>query len=257
MTRKFFLFLILSSLLISCHSGKLKHRPIRIALSSASENYVKWIHRIDSSVVIFDLKSLPFDSAIIVLSKCDGVIFTGGEDISPNLYHKTDDSSRCETNPHRDSLEIVLLRKAFKSKMPVLGICRGEQLINVFQGGTLFMDIPAEHPSDVVHKCEDYTKCYHTVTISPGTLLKEVSKVDTGWVTSNHHQAIENLGHELKISAYTKDNLPEAIEWTDPKEKSFLLAVQWHPERMKPGDRLSDPLIKTFMQASIIYSVFN
>ena len=194
MKMKLILLVMVTGLFLSCNRSPLKHRPIKIALSSASDNYIKWIHRVDSTVNIIDLKSLPIDSAIQKLITCDGIIFTGGEDVVPSYYGKTADSSRCETNPARDSLEFALITKAFKVKMPVLGICRGQQIINVSLGGTLIVDIPTDHPSEVVHRCDDYTRCYHHVIIEPGTLLKEVCKADTGWVTSNHHQAVENPG---------------------------------------------------------------
>ena len=252
---KIILLAVLTGLLISCNRGPLKHRPIKLALSSASESYIKWIHRVDSTVTIVDLKSLPVDSAIKILITCDGIIFTGGEDVVPSYYGKAADSARCETNPARDSLEFALIRKAFKVKMPVLGVCRGQQLINVSQGGTLIVDIPADHPSSVVHRCDDYTKCYHHVIIEPGTLLKEVCKADTGWVTSNHHQAVENPGQDIRISALASDDIPEAIEWSDPKDKGYFMAVQWHPERMPKGDPLSDPIVTAFLQACIIHGI--
>jgi putative glutamine amidotransferase len=255
MKRCLYLLIVLTGLLVSCNRSPLHHRSIKVALTSATENYINWIHRIDSTVIIIDLKSMPVDSALRQLLACDGVIFTGGEDIVPSYYGKGADSSRCETNPARDSLEFALIRKAFKVKMPVLGICRGQQLINVAQGGTLIVDIPTNFPSTVIHRCEDYTKCRHTVKLINNTLIKEVCKVDTGWVASNHHQAVENPGKDLRISALAYDGLPEAIEWTDPKDKGYFMAVQWHPERMPKGNPLSDPIITAFLQACIIHSL--
>jgi putative glutamine amidotransferase len=255
MKTRIILLIVISGILLSCGKGSLNHRPVKLALSSATENYVRWIHAIDSSVVIIDLKSLPTDSAIMQLITCDGIIFTGGEDVVPSYYGKISDSARCETNPGRDSLEFALIKKAFKLKMPVLGVCRGLQLINVFQGGTLIVDIPADSPSDISHRCEDYTKCFHSIKILPGTLLSEVCKADTGWVTTNHHQAIENPGNEIRISALAPDGIPEAIEWVDPKNKGYFMAVQWHPERMDIKNPLSGPIARTFLQACIIHSV--
>ena len=255
MKMKLILLVMVTGLFLSCNRSPLKHRPIKIALSSASDNYIKWIHRVDSTVSIIDLKSLSIDSAIQKLMTCDGIIFTGGEDVVPSYYGKTADSVRCETNPARDSLEFALITKAFKVKMPVLGICRGQQIINVSLGGTLIVDIPTDHPSDVVHRCDDYTRCYHHVIIEPGTLLKEVCKADTGWVTSNHHQAVENPGQDIRISALANDGIPEAIEWTDPKDKGYFMAVQWHPERMPKGNPLSDPVVLAFLQACIIHGI--
>jgi putative glutamine amidotransferase len=247
-----FLLIILSW---SCSNELLKRKPVRLALSSATENYIKWIQRTDSTVQFFDLDSLDIISAIEVLATCDGIILTGGEDVEPYYYGHIQDSAICECNPRRDSLEFALIKKAKKLKIPILGICRGLQIFNVAQGGSLIPDIPSAYPSAVVHRCEDYTKCFHHVKVVENTLLKEICSADTGWVTTNHHQAIARLGEDLKISAYSSDGLPEAIEWTDPKDKGYLMAVQWHPERMKKGNPLSDPIAKTFLQACIIRGV--
>ncbi|MBK7175362.1 MAG: gamma-glutamyl-gamma-aminobutyrate hydrolase family protein [Bacteroidales bacterium] len=247
-----------SILLVSqgCRSEKKEHIPLKIALTSASENYINWIHRIDSTVQIIDLKNLPVDSAIQMLILSDGVIFTGGEDVVPGRYGKISDTARCEMNPERDTLEFALIAKAFKLKIPVLGICRGQQLINVARGGSLVVDIPSDYPSAGVHRCEDYTRCFHHVKIQKETLLGEVTKSDTGWVTTNHHQAVASLGEGIMVSAHSSDGLPEAIEWEDNKGKSFFMAVQWHPERMDAGNSLSDPIGKAFLQACIIKRMF-
>ncbi len=245
----FFIVMVMAS---ACTQKAALH--LRIALSSASENYINWIHRSDSTVVLVDLKGLSPDSAIKLLSTCNGIVFTGGEDVVPSRYGKTTDTARCQSNPSRDSLEFVLVRKALKMKLPILGICRGQQLLNVSLGGTLLTDIPTDHPSEVIHRSEDYLHCYHHVKVENGTLLKEICKSDTGWVTSNHHQAVEKLGEDLRVSAYSADGLPEAIEWIDPKEKGYFMAVQWHPERMPKENPLSDPLARAFLQASIIYN---
>ena len=247
-----FLFFFIMSITACTQKGS---HHLRIALSSASDNYINWIHRSDSSVVIIDLKGLPADSAISQLTTCNGIVFTGGEDVVPSYYGKTADTARCRSNPARDSLEFVLVRKALKMKLPVLGICRGQQLLNVAMKGTLLIDIPTDYPSEVAHRCDDYLKCYHHVKVENGTLLREVCKSDTGWVTSNHHQAIEKLGEDIRVSAYSSDGLPEAIEWIDPKDKGYFMAVQWHPERMEKGNPLSDPLVRAFLQAAIIYKV--
>jgi putative glutamine amidotransferase len=249
------LFFLLTLLAWSCNQDLLRHKPIRLALSSASDNYINWVHRIDSTVVIFDLKSLTIDSAVNLLSTCDGVILTGGEDVYPGFYGYIQDTALCEWNLHSDSLEFALIGRAKKLKLPILGICRGLQIMNVVEGGTLMPDIPTYSPSAITHQCEDYTKCFHPVKVTENTLLSEVCNTDTGQVNTNHHQAIARLGASLRISAKTSDGLPEAIEWADPKDKGYLMGVQWHPERMKTGAPLSDPIARAFLQACIIRGV--
>lgn len=225
---------------------------IRIALSKASDNYINWLRDADSSIMIIDLKGLNPDSAVKLLATCDGLVLTGGEDVYPGIYGKEADTSRCEYNLERDTLEARLFRAAVKKKMPVLGICRGMQLINIMKGGTLVIDIPTDTKSAIVHR-NDSVQAYHLVSINKDSKLFTFSKTENGLVTSSHHQAIEKLGDGLKITAKSEDMLPEAIEWTEPEAKGFLIAVQWHPERMKYEESLSSPLAKSFLQAAIFF----
>jgi putative glutamine amidotransferase len=228
----------------------LTQKPLRIALSSGSENYIKWVHHGDTTAEIIDMKGIQVDSALKLLSTCDGIVFTGGEDVVPSYYGKSFDSIRCESNPGRDSLEFALIEEAIKLKIPVLGVCRGQQILNVALGGTLIVDIPSDHPGKVIHRCEDYIGCVHSVKIVKNSRLQFLSKADTGTVTTNHHQAIEKPAPGIRITAWSADSIPEAMEWADPEKKSFFMAVQWHPERMDTKNPLSMPLMNAFLQAS-------
>ena len=238
-------FTLLSGCKTSSHD-----KPLRIALSSGSENYINWVHRGDSLAEIIDLKGMQIDSALTLLSTCDAILFTGGEDIVPGYYGKGSDSTRCTSNPGRDSLEFALIKESMRLKMPVFGVCRGQQILNVALGGTLIIDIPTDHPGKVIHQQKDYLRCFHLVNMVKGSYLQNITKADTGSVTSNHHQAIEKAAPGLKISAWTADSIAEAIEWSDPAGKPFLMAVQWHPERMDANSPLSMPLMKAFLDAS-------
>lgn len=242
------LIFALSVLLAGCINEK--NEPLRIALSSSTSNYEKWIHRVDSTVITIDFDKMPVDSAMKLLASCDGILLTGGEDVVPSYYGKTADSARCETNPGRDSLEFALIRKAMELKIPILGICRGQQILNVAMGGTLVIDIPSDHPSAIIHRCEDYTKCFHHVALDKSSNLMAICRADTGWITSNHHQAVEKIAPGLRAVAWSPDSIIEAIEYSDPSQKPFLHAVQWHPERMAAGNALSDPLMKAFLKSA-------
>ena len=248
--------LVLTGLFVTSgcsNSGEIK--PLRIALSSGSENYVKWVHRGDSTAEIIDLKGMHVDTALKLLATCDAIVFTGGEDVVPAYYGKATDSARCESNPGRDSLEMALIREAGKLKMPIFGVCRGQQILNVALGGTLIIDIPSDHPGNVIHRMDDYLRCFHSVSVVNGSQLQAVVKADTGWVTSNHHQAIEKPAPGLRISAWSHDSIAEAIEWSDPAGKPFFMAVQWHPERMDAQNPLSTPLMKDFLKAATAFKV--
>jgi len=228
-------------------------KPLRIALSSGSENYVNWVHRGDSLVEVIDLRGMQVDSALTLLETCDAILFTGGEDVVPGYYGKDSDSARCESNPGRDSLEFALIRKSMQLKMPVFGVCRGQQILNVALGGTLIVDIPTDHPGNVIHQCKDYIHCFHSVNVIKGSQLYISSKVDTGMVTTNHHQAIEKAAPGIVIVAWSADSIAEAMEWSNPAGKPFLMAVQWHPERMDTKSPLSMPLMKAFLEAATTF----
>lgn len=248
----FFITLISLALVAGCAPSR-EEKPLVIALSKGTpedsyRNYVRWIHSLDSTIKLVDLYSLPGDSVELVLGTCSGLLFTGGTDIAPGLYGKGDDTSRCKPPDDRlDSLEFRLVSLAEAKGIPVLGICRGLQVINTALGGSLVTDIPEEMGSDVTHQCSDYLRCYHMVRIVKGSLLDSISGTSQDSVASNHHQGIDRLAEELKVVAYAADGLPEAIEWEDQTGKAFLLAVQWHPERMSPGSPLSRPLIIRFI----------
>jgi len=230
--------------------------PVRIGLSKATENYVNWIHRADPSIETVDLYALPVPDAVLELSRCSGLLLTGGEDVTPGRYGKAYDTARCtEMNPHRDSLDYALIEKALSLKMPVVGICRGSQILNVYLGGTLVVDIPGDIGKRVTHQCEEFLRCYHMVgTIRP-SLLASICKCDSVVVTTNHHQAVDGLAPALITNAASADGLTEGIEWREKEGKSFLLGVQWHPERMDTSNPLSGPLADEFIRQAILFSL--
>ena len=236
-----------------------KKEPVRIAVTKASANYIKWLKKGDSTLVIVNMYPLDPDSALRELDRCSGLLVTGGEDVQPEYYGKASEKHLCtETDPRRDTLEMALIRKALDKKIPILGICRGEQIINVTLGGSLIVDIPSHFLRlpriyHVVHQCEDYLKCFHPVNIFPNTLLRSVTGCDKGIVTTNHHQAVDQLAPGLVSNARSEDGLTEGIEWESQEGKSFMIGVQWHPERMDTSNCLSGKLLLEFINRSQIY----
>lgn len=241
----------------SCYESEVE--PVRIALSKGSpvesySNYYNWLHEHDSTAIVLDMYNLPLDSALLLFNDCSGLLLTGGTDIEPGFYGKAGDRARCwPPDLKRDSLEFALFKAARKAKKPILGICRGEQLINVALGGSLIIDIPTDFDTVVKHECEDYLTCYHTVTVESHSMLHEISGVYAGEVTSNHHQGIDILASELNAVSYAPDGLVEAVEWAYPEGNPFLLAVQWHPERMDRGNPLSGPIAERFLEEARKY----
>jgi len=226
-----------------------QNAPLRIGLSKTSPNYISWLKRSDSSVITVNLYTLSIDSALTLLAECDGLVVTGGEDIYPGLYGKDDAWAKCaDVNRHRDSLDFALVRKAIKEKIPLIGICRGCQMMNVVLKGTLLPDIPEKTGNSVIHRQEDYLHCYHRITVVEHSFLGSLCHCDSGRVTSNHHQAVERISPVLRFSACSPDGIIESIEWKKPGGKPFLLGVQWHPERMEKDNPLSGLLADAFLR---------
>ncbi len=245
-------------LLQSCGSGNAPQIggtnvpvPVKIAISKAVpheayQNYERWIRFGDSSAMHFDMYHLDHDSAMALLIECDGLLLTGGTDIYPGRYGKENDTMRCwAPDFKRDTLESALLREALRLGMPVMGICRGLQMINVELGGTLYIDLPDDLGPDVVHRLEDSYDARHAVSVAAASILGKISGVAADTVNSAHHQGIEVLAQDLIALGHSDDGLVESIALDDPDQ--FLLGVQWHPERMDYGNPLSGPLARRFL----------
>ena len=244
--------LVWSLILIGCTTAT--QPSLTIAVSKQSDAYVQWLQRNDSTVKTINLYPLGIDSALSILNECNGLLLTGGEDVYPGYYDQLADTSRCgEFDHYRDSLEMALIDFAVQHKIPILGVCRGEQILNVALGGSLIVDIPTDFDISVIHQQEDYLHCFHPVTAVSGSVLVEMAGATADSVTSNHHQAIDRLAEPLSIIAYAPDSLPEAVSWKNHENKGFLFAVQWHPERMKPGRPYSDPIGLAFLTKAKAY----
>jgi putative glutamine amidotransferase len=171
-----------------------------------------------------------------------GVVLTGGADVVPQRYGFEDPEGLCRfTLPERDEAEIPLVQAVLVTELPVLAICRGMQLLNVVRGGTLVPDLPG-------HDWDDDSQ-RHDVNLSPGSFLERVAGRNAGPVSSSHHQAVDRPGDGLSIVGTSPEGIVEAIEWSDPAAKPWLVAVQWHPERMSLDEPLSGTLYRAFLEA--------
>ena len=156
----------------------------------------------------------------------DGFVLSGGQDVSPGFYGEPVREICGEMCEARDKMEIPLVKAAVAADKPIFGICRGLQLLNVALGGTLYQDIPSEFPSDIKHSQKPpYNVPLHEVELS-GYMKKEIGE-DKIEVNSYHHQGIKELSPKLEVCGRSPDGLVEAARMPD---RSFVLAVQWHPE---------------------------
>ena len=166
------------------------------------------------------------------LGAVDGLLFTGGGDVAPAYYGEPQDPRCHEPEGERDLFEMHLARVALARRTPILGVCRGLQVINVAGGGTLYQDIECR-PGTLPHhsaRGEGRRKPIHAVRILPGTRLHDIMGVAESRVTSTHHQFVKDLAPGFRVTAESlEDSIVEGIEHPDHR---FLVAVQWHPERM-------------------------
>jgi putative glutamine amidotransferase len=169
------------------------------------------------------------DAALAYLDRIDGLVVTGGGfDVDPLLFGAETRHPTVKTKDRRTAFELAAAKGALARGMPVLGICGGQQLLNVALGGTLIQHIPDEVPNPLAHRQPNpRNEPGHTVRILPGTLLHRITGAEILGVNSAHHQAVKTAGPGIVIDAVAEDGVVEGIE--DPRQR-FCLGVQWHPE---------------------------
>ncbi|MFA6313498.1 MAG: gamma-glutamyl-gamma-aminobutyrate hydrolase family protein [Sterolibacterium sp.] len=181
----------------------------------------------------------------------DGLLLQGGADLSPRAYGEEPLKPEWAGDPVRDAYELELLHEFMEAGKPVLGVCRGMQLINVALGGTLHQDLPTQCPGATVHESGDYDRNDHPVLFTEGGRLANwFGGVAGGRVVSIHHQAVKRLGRDVVVEAQSADAIVEAIRWNG---RSFVFGVQWHPEfHAAAGAELLDcaPILDAFLAAA-------
>jgi putative glutamine amidotransferase len=218
---------------------------IGITDCSKYENYRRWIDGQAGATVI---KLSHSEDNIGDLVKCDGIILSGGEDVHPRFYNKTEYLELChEVDEARDEFEFKVLEHTDKNKLPLLGICRGLQVANVYFGGTLVPHIPMYGKFD--HSKSGLADRYHAVQVDPNSQLKEIVGSVSGEINSAHHQAADLIGKGLVANALSPDGIIEGLERENAADFSFLMLVQWHPERMQDqANMFSESLKKKFLE---------
>ena len=197
------------------------------------ENYVSAVVRAGGIPII-----LPQEPDLIeyYLDLIDGLIITGGNfDVNPSMYGEHTQHKLVKLKPKRTNFEMNVVKNALEQDMPLLGICGGQQVLNVALGGTLIQHIPDEINNALEHEqMNSRDEPSHIVSIKDGTLLRDIVNVASMNVNSAHHQAVKTVSDQTIINAYTADGVVEGIEVPSLK---FCLGVQWHPEfEIDPGD---------------------
>ena len=182
-----------------------------------------------------------------LMAMCDGILFTGGHDVSPSLYKESPLNcvSCCEA---RDKMEIIVLKRVIDNNIPALGICRGIQFINAALGGSLYQDLPSQFSSSTEHHQKPpYDVPVHTVDIISDTPLHHCLEKEKIQVNSYHHQAVKILASSLKPTAISEDGLTEGLYMPDHR---FLWAIQWHPEFSYQNDDNSRKIFEALIKAA-------
>ncbi len=211
------------------------------------ENYVQSVSRAGGLPVLIPL-GLPGDQINWLLSRVDGIVFSGGGDVEPSEYGMELSPKVDSVDLDRDRVEIQLVRASVSDGVPFLGICRGLQVINVALGGTLYQHIADEHPQALKHNYyPDWPRDHlgHSVRVDNDSRLAKILATKGIETNSLHHQGILSLAPNLKPTAWAPDGLIESIELPD---HPFGLAVQWHPEWM-PDSAPMQALFRAFVEA--------
>ncbi|MFD1781662.1 gamma-glutamyl-gamma-aminobutyrate hydrolase family protein [Fredinandcohnia salidurans] len=210
-----------------------------------ADDYVKAIERAGGTPIILPITS-DVEALSGILPKLDGILFSGGSDIEPKYYGEQPRYGLGDIDPYRDRHEMELANIVIHDMdIPVLGICRGSQLINVVMGGTIYQDLKLERDKGFNHTLKGAPKFHptHPVTIKDGSKLAAIFNETEIWVNSFNHQGINKIGDKIEVTMEAPDGHVEGIEMIGDR---FVVAVQWHPEMM----------IDKYNQYQVLFDVF-
>lgn len=225
-----------------------KQKPV----NAQGEPYMKAVSQAGGIPFLIPL-NLPETSLRTLYDLAEGIILTGGGDVEPSLYNHEPHPTQGDVQSDRDKEEITVVHWAAADGKPLLGICRGIQVIAVAAGGTLIQDIPSQMPEATLHQYhynnehshpEDYLA--HDVELTPTSRLAKALQVSHVWTNSLHHQAIQSVPVPWQIMGRSTDGVVEVVEHT---EHPFLIGVQWHPEVLVAKHESARQIFTAFIQA--------
>ncbi|HEY9288194.1 MAG TPA: gamma-glutamyl-gamma-aminobutyrate hydrolase family protein [Candidatus Dormibacteraeota bacterium] len=203
-------------------------KPARFGIN---QTYVRALEAAGCAPVLIPLLE-DEDQLRSIYERLDGIVFPGGADVAPGEYGEQPIENLNVIHPERDRVELTLARWALEADLPTLGICRGQQVLNVALGGTLYQDLAHQGVTNVDHSDEDgraRSALIHRVRLDAASRLAQLIDETSIEVNSLHHQAIKQLAPGLNVTGRTDDGIIEAVESAD---RRFLIAVQWHPEEL-------------------------
>ncbi|WP_313894588.1 gamma-glutamyl-gamma-aminobutyrate hydrolase family protein [Psychrobacillus sp.] len=195
------------------------------------------------------LPNIEGESVDAIANMIDGLLLTGGGDIDPTLFGEEPQPALGNITPERDVFEIALIEKMLELNKPILGICRGVQILNIAAGGNMYQDIYTQSENKLLQHDQKApsTHASHFVWVMKDSLLSDIVKVDTFKVNSFHHQAVRKVPEGFEVSAIASDGTIEAIE---SKNHAFVIGVQWHPESLLlKKEAMSSTIFQAFLHA--------
>ncbi|MFA6400194.1 MAG: gamma-glutamyl-gamma-aminobutyrate hydrolase family protein [Salinivirgaceae bacterium] len=238
-----YLFIVGAFIFISCQQPQ---KTFILISKDYNSNIQQWLTKADPKIETRIFYDIPSDSMEYFLTIANGMVLGGGEDVNPLVYNKPEYDSICEGyDNYRDSIELLMIHFAMKNKTPIFGICRGLQILNAGNGGTLIPDIPTFYPqSQLNHRIK--TEYAHASIATKDGWLTTHFNVSEFQVNSRHHQSIDSIAPGFKVAAHAPDGVIESIQWTDSTTHPFAVGVQWHPEAL--NDSLSMQIANLFLQ---------
>lgn len=224
-------------------------RPPNVSVYALSKTYVQAVASYGGAPLIIP-PYLEETELRPILHTLDGVILSGGGDIHPSSYGRTDGGLLWRVDQERDESELMLARWVLEADLPLLAICRGVQVLNVAAGGTLIQDISTAVPGALSHSCvagRPLPDVVHVVKVEPRTQLASLVGAGRLGVNSAHHQAVDEIGDGLLVTAHAPDGIVEGVESPD---RRFCLGVQWHPEAMVESAPVMRRLFEGLIEAA-------
>ena len=216
--------------------------------SFAQQSYIRAIESTGAAPLLIPI-TVQEHTLKALFERIDGLLLTGGHDIDPSRYNEGSHPFLTQIDKQRDWVEFTITPWAISKDIPVLGICRGIQTLNVCAGGSLWLDLSTQVPNSIKHNYfPDYPRnqLSHLVQLETGSLLSGIFRQHELEVNSLHHQGIKDIGKKFRVSARAPDGIIEGIEMID---KTWIVGVQWHPEELINDNRNMKNLFKAFISA--------
>ncbi len=231
------------------HGQNLLYNSVSISTVSLNEVYANSVIR--AGGIPFVIPPLTEKEDLFrLIDQCDGILLPGGEDVDPMFYHQSPSAKLGRINRTFDEAWIAVGRYAVEKGIPIMGICRGMQIMNVALGGSLYQDLSEVNPSHLLHgQHQDRSYPIHSVDVDKDSNLARILGQEQVYTNTMHHQSVHEVGKGLKVVAHTEDGIVEALE--DERGTGMIQLVQWHPEELQDSVPCMRNLFKNLIDMAV------